>query len=156
MPELFDAVRPRCGTLIMAEGYAMTRAWVDRSDLPLDPNVRARLLSGRATVLAEYLELQVDRRQTQAAWRKALAHTDALLTPTTPIAAPLCEDVDESAFTLARFTRAANYLDWCGVAVPVGFDDNGLPLSLQIMAPPFRESSALRIAAECELHVRKR
>lgn len=147
LPELFDEVRPRCGTLIMAEGYAMTRAWVDRDDLPLDPNVRARLLSGRDTGVADYLAALADRRRTQSAWQAALEHLDAVLTPTTPIAAPRLEEVDESAFTLARFTRAGNYLAWAGVALPMGFDAEGLPLSLQINTPSFDESRALRLAA---------
>lgn len=147
LPELFDDVRPRCGTLIMAEGYAMAREWVDRDDLPLDANVRARLLSGRETSVADYLAGLVDRRRTQTVWQTALERVDAVLTPTTPIAAPRLEEVDESAFMLARFTRAANYLAWSGVAAPMGFEGNGLPLSLQINTPSLHESRALLIAA---------
>ncbi len=87
------------------------------------------------------------RRRTGAVWREALEHVDALLTPTTPIAAPPLEEVDETAFTLARFTRAGNYLDWCATALPMGADADGLPLSLQIAAPAFEESRVLRLAA---------
>lgn len=151
LPELFDQIRPRCGTLIMAEGYAMTRAWIERDDLPLDPNVRARLLSGRETSAADYLDSLADRKRTQGVWREALQHVDAVLTPTTPIAAPLIEEVDESAFTLARFTRAANYLGWCGSAVPIGLNTAGLPLSLEINAPAFQEGRALQVAAALQL-----
>ena len=147
LPELFDEVRPRCGTVIMAEGYAMTRAWIERDDLPLDANVRSRLLSGGETSVAGYLDALADRKRTQRIWREALQHVDVVLTPTTPIAAPLVEEVDESAFTLARFTRAGNYLGWSAIAVPAGFDAAGLPLSLAINAPAFHESRALQVGA---------
>ena len=43
------------------------------------------------------------------------------------------------------FTRAANYLGLCGLALPDGFTRGGLPLSLQILCHPGEEATALRI-----------
>ena len=146
LPEAFDDVRPRCGTMVMAEGFAALSSWVERDDLPLDPNVRARILTGRDVTLAQYLRLREDRDRTKLAWSGAIAEVDVLLTPTTPIAAPKLCDVDEASFQAARFTRAGNYLDWCAAVLPMGFSD-GLPVSLQFYARPFREALALRVAA---------
>jgi aspartyl-tRNA(Asn)/glutamyl-tRNA(Gln) amidotransferase subunit A len=159
LPETFEAVRPRCGAVIMAEGYAATRDWLDDETQPLDPNVCARLLSGRETTLGDYLRLQEDRRRTKAVWNDALESVDALLTPSTPMPAVRLDEVDESAFTLARFTRAGNYLDWCGLAVPMGHSRSRLPLSLQICGMAYAESRVLRIAAAFQSatpHHRKR
>ncbi len=146
LPEMFDDARPRCGGMIMAEGYAATRQWVDREDVALDPNVRGRLLSGRETSLADYLALKEDRERTRAVWARVMESIDVLITPTVAIAAPPVAEVDETSFLAARFTRAGNYLDWSAVATPMGQVD-GLPVSLQIYAGQYREALALRFAA---------
>jgi aspartyl-tRNA(Asn)/glutamyl-tRNA(Gln) amidotransferase subunit A len=57
---------------------------------------------------------------------------DALLTPTTETTAIPVDSVDQSKAPV-RFTRAANLLDLCALALPNGFDAGGLPTSLQIM-----------------------
>ena len=43
---------------------------------------------------------------------------DALLTPCLPFAACRLEDVDETATPLAAFTRAGNYVNASGLALP--------------------------------------
>ena len=45
---------------------------------------------------------------------------------------PLVE-VDEGDFTLAHYTRMANYLDLCAIALPCGFGRSGLPIGLQLI-----------------------
>src|SRR5882724_3135091 len=69
---------------------------------------------------------------------------DALLTPTTQTPAIPIDQVDQSG-TAAYFTRAANYLGLCALAVPDGFTAGGLPTSLQIVCPAGDEAMALRI-----------
>ncbi len=58
------------------------------------------------------------------------------------IALPL-DAVDQSK-TPAHFTRFANLLDLCALAVPNGIA-NGLPTSLQIIGRGYDEESVLRI-----------
>ena len=69
---------------------------------------------------------------------------DALLTPTTQTAAIPNEAVDQST-TPAHFTRVFNLLEMCALAVPSGFTNADLPLSLQIACRPYDEAMALRI-----------
>jgi aspartyl-tRNA(Asn)/glutamyl-tRNA(Gln) amidotransferase subunit A len=45
----------------------------------------------------------------------------------------------------ARFTRAANLLELCALALPNGFDGEGLPALLQIISQGYDEATALRI-----------
>jgi aspartyl-tRNA(Asn)/glutamyl-tRNA(Gln) amidotransferase subunit A len=44
------------------------------------------------------------------------------------------------------YTIAANLAGVPGISIPCGFDESGLPIGLQIMAPTFAEDKLLRIA----------
>ena len=48
------------------------------------------------------------------------------------------------------FTAFWNYTGQPAAAVPVGFTDDGLPLSVMIVAPPNREDVLLSLAAQME------
>jgi allophanate hydrolase len=45
---------------------------------------------------------------------------------------------------LGYYTNFANLLDLCGLAVPNGFQQNGLPMGITLLAPAFQEA---RLAA---------
>ena len=57
------------------------------------------------------------------------------------------------------YTIAANLAGIPGISVPCGFDDNNLPIGLQILAPAFSEDKLLRIArmfeSQTDWHKRK-
>jgi aspartyl-tRNA(Asn)/glutamyl-tRNA(Gln) amidotransferase subunit A len=44
------------------------------------------------------------------------------------------------------YTIAANLAGVPAISIPCGFDNKGLPVGLQILAPPFQEEKLLRIA----------
>ena len=73
---------------------------------------------------------------------------DLLLTPTTPVTAPaiLRPDAVEQARQLTRFTSPFNLTGLPALSVPCGFDQDGLPIGLQIVARPWDETSILRAA----------
>jgi aspartyl-tRNA(Asn)/glutamyl-tRNA(Gln) amidotransferase subunit A len=54
--------------------------------------------------------------------------------------------VDQS-ISPAHFTRPFNYLGLCGLSVPIGLADDGLPLGLQIVARPLDEAMAVRVGS---------
>jgi aspartyl-tRNA(Asn)/glutamyl-tRNA(Gln) amidotransferase subunit A len=68
----------------------------------------------------------------------------ALLTPMLPITARPVDDVDETTFPLATWSRAVNYLLCCAIALPAKF--TGLPAATQIVAPAARDSCVTHIA----------
>ena len=74
---------------------------------------------------------------------------DAILTPTTTCTAPLLSKVDQS-ISPAHFTRPFNYLGLCGLSIPTGLADDGLPLGLQIVARPHDEAMAVRVGNSLE------
>ncbi len=47
--------------------------------------------------------------------------------------------------TTSRNTSIGNRLEWCGLSVPCGFTDDGLPIGVTIHAPAMHEHVVLRI-----------
>jgi aspartyl-tRNA(Asn)/glutamyl-tRNA(Gln) amidotransferase subunit A len=80
---------------------------------------------------------------------EALRSFDYLVTPTTP--EPAFKIGEKSDDPLAMylsdiFTAPANLVGIPAIAVPSGFDSEGLPLSLQLMGPHFGERALFRAA----------
>jgi aspartyl-tRNA(Asn)/glutamyl-tRNA(Gln) amidotransferase subunit A len=132
------------GRIIGAEGYRAVGHLVDDVTLPIDPHVRPRIQIGRDMPARDYLATLAAREEHRRAFGAALAGADALLTPTTQTPAIPIAEVDQSG-TAAHFTRAANYLGLCALAVPSGFTTGGLPTSLHIVCHAGQEAMALRI-----------
>src|SRR6266568_6685479 len=121
------------GRIMSAEAYSILGEVVDDKNLPLDEDVRPRIRAGRDISARDYLSALTEREERKRAFAAAFASFDALLTPTTPMTAVPLDAVDQSK-TPAHFTRFANLLDLCALAVPNGIA-NGLPTSLQIIGP---------------------
>jgi aspartyl-tRNA(Asn)/glutamyl-tRNA(Gln) amidotransferase subunit A len=101
------------------------------------------LLSG-----PDYVQAQRVLRATQRSLAELFAHVDAVATPTATMVAPTYTVLEEQGFG-ALFERVhTQYWDAVGnpaLAVPVGFNADGLPLSLQIAGRPFDEALLIRI-----------
>jgi aspartyl-tRNA(Asn)/glutamyl-tRNA(Gln) amidotransferase subunit A len=92
----------------------------------------------------DYLEALRQQGEDQCAYAAATAELDAVLTPTTRTPALPLAGLDET-ITPAHFTRMANYLGLCALAVPNGLTRGGLPTSLQIIGRAHGEATVLRI-----------
>ncbi len=139
----------RAGDIMSAEGYAALADLVDDDKAPIDGFIRGRVRRGRDVSARAYLDLLDYRRLAQGEWAEALAGTDALLLPTCPFPAIPITQVDENAMPLSRLGRFVNLLDLCAIALPAGIED-GLPISVQIVAAKFHEPMALRVARALE------
>src|SRR6266699_3632147 len=131
------------GRIMSAEAYSILGDVVDDKNLPLDEDVRPRIRAGRDISARDYLSALTEREARKREFAAAFASFDALLTPTTPMIALPLDAVDQSK-TPAHFTRFANLLDLCALAVPNGIA-NGLPTSLQIIGRGYDEESVLRM-----------
>ncbi|GAB4467305.1 MAG: amidase [Burkholderiaceae bacterium] len=145
LPLDFDELMRRNGQLIAAEAYSIHRDDIEDESLPLGPAVRARVLGGQRVSAADYIAALDHRRAARAAWIDWMREIDAVLTPAVPFPACAANEVDESVTPLASFTRAGNYVDACGLALPAGFGGTGLPLGVQLLGKPFDEATLLRI-----------
>ncbi|HYH06117.1 MAG TPA: Asp-tRNA(Asn)/Glu-tRNA(Gln) amidotransferase subunit GatA [Thermoanaerobaculia bacterium] len=117
--------------------------------------VKRRIMLGTFALSAGYYDAYYGRAQRVRAklrheFAEAFKGVDALLTPTTPEPAfPIgAKTEDPLAMYLSDiFTAPANLVGIPGIAVPSGFSANGLPLSLQVMAPHFGERTLFRAGA---------
>ena len=133
------------GTLI--EEYRLTRAQGFGNE------VKRRIMLGTYALSAGYYDayyLQAQKVRTLIIedFSRAFEKVDALLGATSPTAAfPLgAKTQDPVAMYLNDIiTIPANLGNVCGISVPCGVVD-GLPVGLQVIAPGFREDTALRVA----------
>ncbi len=102
---------------------------------------------------AYYGQAQAVRAKLRADFDAVFGRFDFLLTPTTPEPAfPIGAKTDDplSMYLSDIFTAPANLVGIPAIAVPSGFSRQGLPLSLQIMAPQFSERALFRAASYFE------
>jgi aspartyl-tRNA(Asn)/glutamyl-tRNA(Gln) amidotransferase subunit A len=80
--------------------------------------------------------------------------SDAIVLPVLPIRVPLALEADPASdkfspatlYALSRFTRFVNLLGFPAVAIPVGFDDQKLPVALQIVSRSHSDRALLALA----------
>ncbi|HVR43511.1 MAG TPA: Asp-tRNA(Asn)/Glu-tRNA(Gln) amidotransferase subunit GatA [Thermoanaerobaculia bacterium] len=143
----FDGIRyGRC-----AGAETLEQLWLASRGEGLGPEVKRRIMLGTFALSAGYLEAYYGRAQrARATMRReiaaALERVDFLLTPTTPSTAfRLGEKIDDplAMYLTDVFTVPANLAGIPALAIPAGRSEEGLPLSLQIMARPFAEEEML-------------
>ena len=124
------------------------------------PEVRKRILLGTFALSASYYDAyytkaQQVRRLVRDETERIFADYDFLLTPTTPSTAfRLGEksahqaETDPLQMYLADlFTVQANVTGYPAISIPNGTDVAGLPIGIQLMAPPFAEESLIAMAS---------
>jgi aspartyl-tRNA(Asn)/glutamyl-tRNA(Gln) amidotransferase subunit A len=144
LPGRFEEHTGLTSLIMQSEAYALVGKLAEDPALPIDDGVRARVLAGARISASDYLAALHERDVQKEKFSAAFAEFDAILTPTTRTTAIPVDAVDQRHLP-AHFTRFANLLDLCGVAVPNGFTAEGLPTSLQIVCPGYDEDTALRI-----------
>lgn len=137
----FHEMMLRNGQIIAAEAYALHRDYIEDPAQPIGQYVRARVLSGKGVSAADYIAALNAHAQARQAWLAWMRDINAVLTPCAPFGARLLADVDEAATPLAAFTRAGNYVNASGLALPAGFTASGLPLGIQLLGKPNAEGT---------------
>jgi aspartyl-tRNA(Asn)/glutamyl-tRNA(Gln) amidotransferase subunit A len=102
---------------------------------------------------AYYLKAQQVRRLLAEEYLRAFAEVDAIVTPTSPVPAfKLGEKTgDPLAMYLADiYTVTASLAGICGVTVPCGRTQAGLPVGMQVLAAHLNEGTAFRVARAVE------
>jgi allophanate hydrolase len=134
----------------VAERYAAVGAFIDSHPDDVDPTVRAIIRGAAkfsaADAYAAYYRLKILERRTAACWTEA----DVLLTPTAGTVyskAEIAADPIRLNANLGYYTNFLNLLDLCAVAVPAGFQDNGLPFGVSLIAPAFHDARLLALSA---------
>ncbi|MFO0750271.1 MAG: Asp-tRNA(Asn)/Glu-tRNA(Gln) amidotransferase subunit GatA [Myxococcota bacterium] len=145
----FDGLRygPRSTQAVadIAELYAKTRAE------GFGPEVRRRIILGTFALSSGYYDAYYERAQKvrtliRRDFDQAFSEVDLIAAPTSPFTAfPLgARTAEKTADPLAMyladvFTVPSSLAGNTAISVPAGFDRDGLPIGLQLIAPPLAE-----------------
>ncbi|HEV3079513.1 MAG TPA: Asp-tRNA(Asn)/Glu-tRNA(Gln) amidotransferase subunit GatA [Gemmataceae bacterium] len=98
---------------------------------------------------AYYVKALKVRRLIKEDFDRAFAECDVIMGPTSPTAAfKIGERIDDplAMYLVDIYTISCNLAGLPGISIPCGFTRAGLPVGLQILAPPFEEVKLLRVA----------
>lgn len=127
---------------------AEVHAWRLKSSPELfDPEIRAWLSEGASIGETERQACLARRQEWIAEVTAAFTTHDLLLMPTVALAAPAVADCEASTAITTRLTRLTTPWAFAGVpalSLPCGFTASGLPIGLQLVAPPSEESRLIR------------
>mmetsp|Transcript_9001 Transcript_9001/g.13266 ORF Transcript_9001/g.13266 Transcript_9001/m.13266 type:complete len:697 (-) Transcript_9001:51-2141(-) len=130
----------------------------DPSDT-LQPATEFQLRIGHHITATELLSAMRIRSFAMAQWRNVLAEkVDVILTPTLPMTALVRPNGSDKigfsdtslGFQMMRYIWPGNLIGLPGIAVPVGVDSKGLPLSVQVLCLHWHEADCLAVGREIE------
>ncbi len=156
--EIPEAARARAAAYVItaSEGAALHLDRLRARAHDFDPAVRDRLIAGAMVPAAMVVKAQKFRRWYRARVLELFGDVDAVLAPATPCTAPrigqqtfVLDGVDMPVRpNLGIYTQPISFIGLPVVAVPVPLEP--LPVGVQIIAAPWREDVALRIAHALE------
>ncbi len=135
-------------------------SFLDR-DLPgwleiLHPTVGQRLAGSPSLESEGYLKSMEARRILLAQVDTLFKEVDVLVLPTVMITPPIVSDLGdidryiETTLAALRATCPVNLLGLCAATIPVGLDQLGMPVGLQILAPGGQDETLLGVALAAE------
>jgi aspartyl-tRNA(Asn)/glutamyl-tRNA(Gln) amidotransferase subunit A len=156
--EIPEAARARAAAFLIttAEGAALHLHRLRTRARDFDPAVRDRLIAGSMVPASLVVTAQKFRRWYREQVLRLFDGVDAILAPATPFTAPR---IGQQTMTLEGqeiplrpnigiFTQPISFIGLPVVAVPVPLAP--LPIGVQVIAAPWREDIALRIARALE------
>lgn len=157
--EIAEARRARAAAYVItaAEGAALHRKRLQTRAADFDPAVRDRLLAGSMIPAQWVLQAQRFRRWFHDRVLELFREVDILLAPATPCVAPklgqktfVLDGVEMPVrANLGLFTQPISFVGLPVVAVPIK-EAGDLPIGVQVIAAPWNESLALRVAHDLE------
>ncbi len=144
--------------LARAELIALHRARFAAHPEGYGPDVQERLREASAVTVDDYVRACRMREAMRRDLDEILRAVDAVILPVAPCEAPLIatgasringKDVPFGVGVAMR--QPLNVVGLPAVAVPIGFGETGLPLSMQIVGPAWAEASLLAIAHAYEI-----
>jgi aspartyl-tRNA(Asn)/glutamyl-tRNA(Gln) amidotransferase subunit A len=156
--EIPEAERARSAAYVITatEGAALHLDRLHKRANDFDPAVRDRLIAGALVPSALVVQAQKFRRWYGERVRSLFKEVDVILAPATPCAAPT---IGQKTFVLdgkeiplrpniGFYTQPISFIGLPVVTVPVPL--RPLPIGVQVIAAPWREDVALRVAYALE------
>ncbi|MFT3816747.1 MAG: amidase [Rubrivivax sp.] len=143
----FAADQEETGLIIASEAYGRHGAALAACGTSGDAPARERVLRGAGIAAHRYAAALARRQQRRRDFAAVFERTELLLLPTLPITAKPVAMLDEADLSPSRLTRFAGYYGLCALALPCGLDEQGLPVSAQLVAAAGQEALLLRVGA---------
>ncbi|MBL6598210.1 MAG: amidase [Alphaproteobacteria bacterium] len=141
-----------CRVILLSEAYA-----IHEEDLKTRPQdfgqlTMERILLGGYLTGADLVQAQRLRRELSVEINKnLLSRYDVLIAASSLSPAPLIDEAQQSfPETSPMQTTPFNVTGNPAMSIPIGFAENGLPLSMQIIGPYFDETMVLRVGQAYE------
>jgi aspartyl-tRNA(Asn)/glutamyl-tRNA(Gln) amidotransferase subunit A len=151
----FASLSEKAAVLHAAESDPFHDEWFRTRPQDYSAQVRDRLEKGRNVLARDYLKAVQARGPAIAQFCEAVfSRVDLVHGPVVSFQTPTIAETDistgeEAAQMLARFvrlTRPISYLGLPVVCANAGFTRAGMPIGMQLIAPPMDEATALRAA----------
>ncbi len=163
LPELAETLDLITHRAVLVAIEALDVHW-DRIHGPdaarMDARVVRRIMNAAKTSAVDLTILLRERKRLIAAVAEKLGNA-LLICPTTPtVAMPIAPlEADQEVFfrhngLTLRNTSLGNFLDWCGLSIPNGFDTDQMPTGFMISAPHGRDRAVLAAGLAIEEIVR--
>jgi aspartyl-tRNA(Asn)/glutamyl-tRNA(Gln) amidotransferase subunit A len=138
--------------ILLTDAAAYHREHLRERAADIGVDVLTRLRTGQTFTGTDYAQARRARDELRRGWLSLLRDHDVILSPTTPITAPLRDGQDAvaAAQRLTANTSPFNLTGLPAISIPCGFTQTGLPIGLQLAAAPWRERLLLRVARAYE------
>lgn len=146
VPPDFTEIQPNGRVILSVEAYTAHRETFLHQRDRFRPGITELLEDGANVAAVDYAVALQERLRHLAEVRTMFGSLDALLTPGAPGAAPHGLSFTGSPVMQAPWTIA----EIPSISLLTGVNPYGLPLAIQLAAPPEAEASLLSVAAWCE------
>ena len=143
-------------TIESAEPSAYHQRWLRERPQDYGADVRTLLEVGEMQLATHYLQAQRYRALLRNEFLEAFKRVDLFLCPTLPFTATpvgattvvIENGVEEDMLSaIMQYTGVPSLAGLPALAVPCGFDADGLPIGMQLIGKPFDEATLFRVGA---------
>ncbi|HSP01126.1 MAG TPA: allophanate hydrolase, partial [Thioalkalivibrio sp.] len=135
----------------VAERHAAVEAFMADHSEDMNEVVRGIIGNAGKFTATDTFKAQYRKEELLRQIDELLADVDALLVPTAPTA-PTIDAVNEDPVTLnsqlGTYTNFVNLADFCALAVPAGFRDDGLPFGVTLISGAWKDVELKKLAAQ--------
>ena len=138
--------------ILLSEAYAIHRNWLQARPEDYSESFLERILPGAFLSANDYVDALRLRRKLTANFNRTISGLDGVIAVSAMDAAFAIDDAEEIALKYPRQARTPfNLTGNPALAIPTGFNDDGMPLAMQIVGKQFDEATIYRIAADYEV-----
>jgi aspartyl-tRNA(Asn)/glutamyl-tRNA(Gln) amidotransferase subunit A len=143
-------------TIESCEPSAYHQRWLRQRPEDYGDDVRTLLEVGEMLLATHYLQAQRYRSLLRQEFMEAFSQVDVFVCPTLPFTATRVGDMkvviengveEDMLSAIMQFTGVPSLTGLPSLAVPCGFDPDGLPVGMQIIGRPFDEATLFRAGA---------